>query len=200
MNFDGLPATISVLHVDFDTRTIRDRALPEVSQYVGMKQNIRAAFIGDHKPKSLYRIKPLNSPPYSALVISICCHVVLPRSLIPKTHISHLLTHHGHDATRKRIYIQSFAFGVTPNSRTQTVYSPLTIDRFTPPNKAIMQPKRTICPEFHLQRGNPVAAPKWWARRVRSFRGRYLGHIRHELGTRREWLRLLRRPGSKAAL
>ncbi|VVT27530.1 hypothetical protein RV420_400343 [Roseovarius sp. EC-SD190] len=79
-----LPTALGLLNIQFHPGAIRNRTLPKVPKNIGMKQNIRAAFIGNYKPKPFNRVKPLNTPLYSANIIILCRHFFLPNSLHPQ--------------------------------------------------------------------------------------------------------------------
>jgi len=64
VNFNRLNPSFCILYIDFYACAISHRTLAEVAQDIRMQQNIRTAFIGDNKTKSLYRVKPLNTSLY----------------------------------------------------------------------------------------------------------------------------------------
>ena len=60
-HFYRLYAAFCNLRTQFDPSAISDRILPEVTQYVGVQQDIWSACISNYEAKSLYGIKPLHA-------------------------------------------------------------------------------------------------------------------------------------------
>jgi len=80
-------AALRLLHIQLNPCAISNRALAKVAEHVGMEQNVRTTLIGNHEPESLYGIKPFNTSFYSANIVFVSCHSVLPNSLHPQDRV-----------------------------------------------------------------------------------------------------------------
>ena len=60
-HLDGLNTALRALDAHHDAGAIRDRALAEVPQNIGVQQDIGVGIVGNDETKTLGRIKPLNA-------------------------------------------------------------------------------------------------------------------------------------------
>ena len=82
----------------------------------------------------------------------------------------------------------------------QSLHIPLGTGTSTPPAKAVVKAKLPVRPKLDLDRSYAITTPKRRPRRVCALGRRDFGDLGQKCSTRRQWLRLIRRPSPQTTL